>query len=457
MRELLLFDPPNNLPQVAGYYSQLAGLLAGFSFAGLTALLTMQRRSNRAGRQPLRSIAPLLGAFVGLVASSLDFALLSGEPQGTSRVASLQTTAGLGFSVAGIMLFYSMLALMADLQQDDTWANDIGSESVELLRNILVWVLPPLVVLLMWAGVADHLHQNHQESSPFHQWLDWYSASVLTSVAILALTIRKVRSIKRQAGTASVRVITQLAIGLALISLIGAAAQITLTSSDHHISDAVPAVSLTAVAAFSLLSSWSAGGYPTYRAQGVKTAPPAASAESIATAMRQAEQQPADRIRAGILEPLDTDTLVRRSIEIFPQGYLMIISIIQGVALAAIVSESTRYISSISPTAMAPALAQSALNLAGLIIVSYEYLWFTTIARWAPTFRDTAIPFALGVAEIVPAYLLQRPVAWWIAFATFALTGASPQPRAMDHVHDRGSHRGGRCVSDDLLQREGSE
>jgi hypothetical protein len=43
--------------------------------------------------------------------------------------------------------------------------------------------------------------------------------------------------------------------------------------------------------------------------------------------------------------------------------------------------------------------------------------------RWAPTFRDTAIPVVLGIGEIVPAYLLDRPVAWWFAFATFALLG----------------------------------
>ncbi|WP_433087489.1 hypothetical protein ACQP1P_16190 [Dactylosporangium sp. CA-052675] len=424
MRSILLSSPPTNLPQVAGYYSQLAGLLAGFSFAGLIALLTMQRQSRRTEGPALRSIAPLLSAFVGLVASSLDYALVSGEQQGTSRVASLQTTAGVGFCVAGIMLFYSMLALMADLTRDDPAEDGIGSDSVDFLRNVIVWVLPPLLVLLMWSGVTDHLHQAYRDGRPFRHWLDWYAATVLTVVVVIVLTIRITRFTKPSVTSFSTGFVARLAIVITLVSLIAAAGQVTLTSTDHQISDLLPAISLTTVAGFSLLSSWSASGYSTYRPEVAATVPAPKNSTSAPPPPKRENDPPADRIRAGILEPLDTETLVRRSVDNFPQGYLMIISIIQGVALAAIVSESTRYVSSVSSHAITPALAQSILNLVGLIIVSYEYLWFTTIARWAPTFRDTAIPFVLGVAEIVPAYLLDRPTAWWIAFATFALLGA---------------------------------
>jgi hypothetical protein len=85
----------------------------------------------------------------------------------------------------------------------------------------------------------------------------------------------------------------------------------------------------------------------------------------------------------GILEPLDRDTLVRRSVDIFPQGYLINISIIQGVALAAIVSESTKFLRDAPTHLFVPALAQSLLNLAGLIVVSYEYLWWVFEAKRA--------------------------------------------------------------------------
>lgn len=126
------------------------------------------------------------------------------------------------------------------------------------------------------------------------------------------------------------------------------------------------------------------------------------------------------------LAPLDPDELVQRSIEIFPQAYLTNISIIQGVALSVFVVETVIFLrdDSVPPAVAWPSLAQSLLMLVGIITVSYEYLWFTTIMRWTPTFRDTAIPFVLGVAEIVPPLLLGRPAAWWVSFAAFAALGA---------------------------------
>lgn len=127
---------------------------------------------------------------------------------------------------------------------------------------------------------------------------------------------------------------------------------------------------------------------------------------------------------SGVLQPLDHATLLQRSIEIFPQGYLMNISIIQGVALSVLTVETVNHLKRVGIESALQTVSLSLFSLAGLIVVSYEYLWFSTIMRWSPTFRDTAIPVILGVAEIVPPLLLGRAIAWWIASATFALLGA---------------------------------
>ncbi|GIG93364.1 hypothetical protein Pen02_83000 [Plantactinospora endophytica] len=103
----------------------------------------------------------------------------------------------------------------------------------------------------------------------------------------------------------------------------------------------------------------------------------------------------------------------------------MNISIIQGVALSVMTVETVNFLKVADRELILPSLAQTALSLAALIIVSYEYLWFTTLMRWTPTFRDTAIPVALGVAEIVPPMLLGRTFAWWIALSVFAMLGAA--------------------------------
>jgi hypothetical protein len=431
MRGVVFCGPPENLPQVAGYYSQLAAVLAGFSFAGLIALLTTHRGAS-ANDPQFRSIGPLIAAFVGLVASSLDYALLAGEPAGTARVASLQTMAGLGFAVAGIMMIYSLLVLMSDLRQGASTPRAGVADAISLLRNLLVLVLPPLFVLLMWSGVTDHVSQKYGSGSLFGNGLNRYGAAVLAAVTVVVIVYRiTLFRAPRQQRRLPV-IVTRSAVVLAVLSLIGSALQITLTTSDRSVNDLVPAAALTLVAIFSLLASYSASRYSTDmpndpRAEQGNSLPVVVPAPRPLVGppdvpVTDAEER-ARQIEAGILEPLDQDVLVRRSVDIFPQGYLTNISIIQGVALAAIVAESTRFLRDAPAHLLVPALAQSLLDLTALIVVSYEYLWFTTIVRWAPTFRDTAIPVVLGIGEIVPAYLLDRPVAWWFAFATFALLG----------------------------------
>lgn len=99
--EVLLVNPhvlmsaaPPDLPEVAGFYSQLAGVLAGFSFAALVALVASKRESAAGAKFRWYSVAPLTSAFVALVASSLDYALVAGETAGTN-FASLVATTGL--------------------------------------------------------------------------------------------------------------------------------------------------------------------------------------------------------------------------------------------------------------------------------------------------------------------------------------------------------------------------
>jgi hypothetical protein len=45
-------------------------------------------------------------------------------------------------------------------------------------------------------------------------------------------------------------------------------------------------------------------------------------------------------------------------------------------------------------------------GLSAILIVSYQYVWLSTVMRWTPTFLDTLVPYALGAAEIIPAILI---------------------------------------------------
>jgi hypothetical protein len=143
---------------------------------------------------------------------------------------------------------------------------------------------------------------------------------------------------------------------------------------------------------------------------GGTTAEPTASVQpAAATALGQA---------ADTLEPTTPETLIRRSSDTFIAGYFTFIAIIQGVALALLAQQAVADFSGRGTTSRLLLLGEVSAALTAIIVVSYEYLWLTTVMRWAPTFVDTLAPFLLGAAEIVACLLVGERV-WWIAVACF--------------------------------------
>lgn len=123
----------------------------------------------------------------------------------------------------------------------------------------------------------------------------------------------------------------------------------------------------------------------------------------------------------SVLEMLDDETLRRRTVDIFPAGYLTVMAIIQGVALGLLVQQLVgRVFGSAHPAIL---IGEGAANFLAIVVASYEYLWFTTIMRWTPTFLDTLVPYLLGVAEIVPVLLLSRFNWWWISTVVLFAVG----------------------------------
>ncbi|MEU4402507.1 hypothetical protein [Micromonospora orduensis] len=413
-------DVPD-LPAIAGYYSQLAAVLAGFGFAGVVGLVTTQLTARNATTTVVRSLGPLVSAFIGLVAASLDYALVTGEPVGSARVASLQTVAGMGFSIAGAMLIYAIYILLCDLQEDAPLSRSLSIAAIRFMRTIIVSYLPTVLVLLMWSGLRDHLEQR-QGDKAFYGWPDWVAVAALVATLLAACLLRLFFRRAPSGRFDTVTRVARLATQLSFASLLGSSALITFTETNTSVPAGVPVTALVLVAVFALLTAFSASRYFSEGGSPLTTA--AVDAAAVPDEVTPTVT-PSEGGGRRPLQPLHPGILRDRSIEIFPQGYLMNISIIQGVALSVLIVETVRTLTrEDSPLPLVPTLAQSSLTLACLVIVSYEYLWFSTIMRWTPTFRDTAIPVVLGVGEIVPPLLLGNPRAWWIATAVFALLGA---------------------------------
>lgn len=122
---------------------------------------------------------------------------------------------------------------------------------------------------------------------------------------------------------------------------------------------------------------------------------------------------------ADVLERLTGQVLRKRVVDIFPAGYLTVMAIIQGVALGLLLEKVIDHIFA-HPVVV---LGQGIATFITIVVASYEYLWFTAIMRWTPTFLDTLVPYLLGVAEIVPALLVGRFDLWWICTVVLFAVG----------------------------------
>lgn len=414
---------PPNLPAIAGFYSQLAGVLAGFSFAGLIALVAAQLTVSNTASKTLESGAPLLASFVALIVSSLNYAVVAGEVAGSARVATLQTLSGMGFSVAGLMLFYSLLVLVRGLENDSARSGPVSRAMGNLIRAVIVCVVAPLVVLLMWSGLRDHTGHKYGADAGFTP-ADWVAVLSLILVLSAAVFFAITSFTEQRHHPILTRRISYLAVLLVTVSIVSCAGLISFTENSVETSDVVPSTALVLVALFSVLVAYSASRYAATDDSSATT-PTTDEPERAKSSSDLRADPTARRDGSTALEPVDRAVLARRSIDIFPQGYLTNISIIQGVALAALATETLKALTRTeSPLPPWPTVAQSVFTFVAIALVSYEYLWFTTIMRWTPTFRDTAIPLVLGAAEIVPAFLLDRPIAWWAGTAVFTGCGA---------------------------------
>jgi hypothetical protein len=127
-------------------------------------------------------------------------------------------------------------------------------------------------------------------------------------------------------------------------------------------------------------------------------------------------EQPA---RGEAIQALSRDVLIRRSLEVSPNGFITIISIIQGVALALLAQNTF-------PKPSALVSVQSITLLLVFVSVFYYYLTMSVLLRWAPSFLDCFLPFAIAGLEIPPAFFLGDVTSWcmWLAaFWFFTMAG----------------------------------
>lgn len=257
---LLAASSVSNLPAVAGFYSQLAGVLAGFGFAGLITLIAAQLTSGHTAVRTLESASPLIGAFVALVTSSLNYAVIAGEQLGAARGAALVTIAGLGFSVGGVMLLYSLLVLLRGLELDVPSSQATSNATANLLRSFIVFAASPVLVLLMWGGTRDHLTRQYGSTSNL-RGLDWVILGLLGVAIAVCIYFRVGLFNSPQHHPRLTRTLTVTATSLAVLSVLGSTMLIAFSAVDTQVPDVFPLAATILVAGFTVAVAYSASRY----------------------------------------------------------------------------------------------------------------------------------------------------------------------------------------------------
>jgi hypothetical protein len=162
--------------------------------------------------------------------------------------------------------------------------------------------------------------------------------------------------------------------------------------------------------------------------------------ERLASAAADGMLDDARPVRGGAIQALNRDVLIGRSLEVSSTGFLTIISIIQGVALALLAQNTFA-----DPSALV--YLQSITLLLVFVSVFYYYVAMSILFRWAPSFLDSFLPFGIASLEIPPAFFLGHPAAWnaWLAaFWLFTSGGLYITIKWSPQSHfgtDRKSHR----------------
>jgi cell shape-determining protein MreD len=115
------------------------------------------------------------------------------------------------------------------------------------------------------------------------------------------------------------------------------------------------------------------------------------------------------RVREGVLN-------------IFPQVYFTIMSVIQGVAMG-VLSYTLFSIFAEHRTIAIGTAARAGMSFGGMIIVTFEYSYYVALARRPPFIRDISAPFVLGITQLAPLFVIDEPLQWWIVTGLFATFG----------------------------------
>ncbi|MGE0184143.1 MAG: hypothetical protein AB7F91_17905 [Parvularculaceae bacterium] len=130
---------------------------------------------------------------------------------------------------------------------------------------------------------------------------------------------------------------------------------------------------------------------------------------------------------------LDPEELDRRVAASYPDFYLMIIGLIQGIATVFLVNSAINtpafkaLAEGVWPiefsTAETMVFVRIILSLTLIVIVTYEYAYAIVMLRRYPRYADIYIPLFLGISEVLSIHFIYQTHLWWLMNGIASLAG----------------------------------
>jgi hypothetical protein len=218
-------QPHFDIAQTAGFYSQLAGVLAGFAFAAIMVLLTARMAPPT---KPESEVQPFSGAtrllvvsLMGLILASLNYAILAGDSPGTHRSASLELVGGVSFGTAGLSVMYAIVLTIDGVTLAAHGAHHDLQSVGDFLRATLATVLTPLVFALVYLGVQDFTYTSAGPGIYPIDIISWMLLLIQVATGItMYIRYGRKRRLSRDAREHLIKVAASVILGLIIVTTI---------------------------------------------------------------------------------------------------------------------------------------------------------------------------------------------------------------------------------------------
>lgn len=177
--------PPLEMQSVAGLYSQLSGVLAGFALTAVFIVVAhflgeaapTGRREEALGQ----ALPALLAALLGLVFTSLTYCVVAADRDNPGRALFEHLVAGVGFSVSGALVIFAAVLLIEGV---------LPYDPVHYARRLLGQCAPLPIFALLCNGAYAYGKAVHDGQAP--GWLGVLIAvllSVVLAVSVLGYAV----------------------------------------------------------------------------------------------------------------------------------------------------------------------------------------------------------------------------------------------------------------------------